>query len=77
MRKVCAKIVPKNLTIEQKENWRNAFVDREMIATDHECFNHVIMGDVSWCFEYNPEIKRERATTNQTSKHCWFWGMMD
>ncbi|EFN87445.1 Putative uncharacterized protein FLJ37770, partial [Harpegnathos saltator] len=46
MRKVCAKMVPKNLTTEQKNNRRNVCVDLlKRIANDHEWFSRVITGD--------------------------------
>lgn len=60
MRKICAKMVPKNLTIEQKDTRKNVCVDLlEKIANDPEFFNCVITGDESWIFEYDPETKRQ------------------
>jgi hypothetical protein len=45
MRKICAKLVPKNLTIEHKENRRNVCLDLlEHIENDESFFKHVITG---------------------------------
>ena len=51
-RKVCAKMVPKNLTTEQKANRRYMCLD----LLDHherelESFRRVIIGDESWILE--------------------------
>ena len=60
MRKFCAKLVPKNLTNEQKENRRNMCLDLlERIENDETFFKHVIKCDESWIFEYDPETKRQ------------------
>ena len=60
MTKVCAKMVPKNLTTEQKANRRDVrldFLDR--LEREPEFFSRVITGDESWLFEYDPETKRQ------------------
>ena len=58
MRKVCAKMVPKNLTTEQKANRRDLdLLDR--LERGPEFFSRVITGDESWIFEYDPETKRQ------------------
>ena len=58
MRKLCAKIVPKNPTIEQKDNRKNAFLHiQERIQTDRNFLKNVITGDETWIFEYDPEKK--------------------
>jgi len=52
MRKVCAKMVPKNLTTEQKANrWDVCldFVDR--LEREPEFFSRVITGEESWILE--------------------------
>ena len=60
MRKICAKIVPKNLTNKQKENQRNVCLDLlECIKNDENFFKHVITGNESWIFEYDPKTKRQ------------------
>ena len=60
MRKVCAKMVPKNLTIEQKANRRDVclgLLDR--LEREPEFFSRFITGDKSWILEYDPETKRQ------------------
>jgi len=60
MRKVCAKMVPKNLTTEQKANQRDVCLDfLDCLERQPEFFSHVITGDGSWILEYNPETKRQ------------------
>ncbi len=54
MRKVCTKLIPKNLTNKQKET-------RVHICTEWlenwDVFDHVMTGDESWIFAYNPEMQ--------------------
>jgi hypothetical protein len=60
MRKVCAKMVPKNLTDEQKENRRNIcqeLLDR--LETEPDFMYRAITRDESWVFEYDPETKSQ------------------
>ena len=60
MRKVCAKMVPKNLTTEQKANRRDLCFDLlDRLEREPEFFSHVITGDESWILEYDPETKRQ------------------
>ncbi|GFV73648.1 HTH_48 domain-containing protein [Trichonephila clavipes] len=62
MQKVCAKMVPKNLTIEQKDIRKNKRVDHlDRIANEQESFSSVITGDELWIFEYDPKTKRLRS----------------
>ena len=59
MQKICAKLVPKILTNEQKENRRNVCLDLlELIENDENFFKRVITGDERWIFEYDPDTKR-------------------
>ena len=57
MRKFCAKLVPKNLSVEQKANLLE--ICQDFLGTlDIEPFLHkVITGDESWVFDYDPETK--------------------
>ena len=58
MQKICAKLVPKILTNEQKEDRRNVCLDLlERIKNDKKFFKHVITGDETWIFEYDPDTK--------------------
>ena len=62
MRKVCAKMVPKNLnlTTEQKANRRDVCLDLlERLEREPEFFSPFITGDESWIFDYEPETKRQ------------------
>jgi len=60
MRKVCAKMVPKNLTTEQKASRRDVCLDLlDHLETKPEFFSHVITGDELWILEYDPETKRQ------------------
>jgi len=59
-RKLCAKIVPQNLTIEQKDNWKDLCLHLlERIQSDRNFLKDVITGDETWIFEYDPERKRQ------------------
>lgn len=60
MRKVCAKLVPKILTVQQKDNRME--ICRDLLGRmerDSDFLKHVITGDESWIFEYDPETKRQ------------------
>jgi len=58
MKKSCAKFVPKNLTIEQKDNRKDLCLHLlEWIQRDRNFLKNVITGDETWIFEYDPEIK--------------------
>jgi len=62
IQKICAKLVPKNLTNEQKEDCRNVCLDLlEHIENDENVFKHVITGDESWIFKYDPENKQQSS----------------
>jgi len=60
MKKVCAKVVPKILTPEQKEHRVNCCADTlENIENDPDFFQNVITCDETWIFQYDPETKRQ------------------
>jgi len=60
MRKVCAKMVPKSLTTEQKANRRDVCLDLlGRLEKEPEFFSCVITGAESWILEYDPETKRQ------------------
>ena len=76
VRKLCAKMVSKNLTIEQKENQKEVcFHLLEWIQSDRNFFKKVITGDESWIFEYDPEKKTKSGmahiclTTSEKSEN--------
>ncbi len=62
-RKLCARFVPDTLTAEQ---WKQCIVHAkdllEMIAHEPNFLDSIIPGDESWCFSYDPEMKRQSAT---------------
>jgi orotate phosphoribosyltransferase-like protein len=50
-RKVCAKIVPKNLNDDQKARGKEVSAEMlERLKTEPDCHNRVITGDESWFF---------------------------
>jgi len=60
MRKICAKMVPKLLTDEQKDRRLQVCKDiLERLDTEPDLLRRVITGDESWVFEYDPETKRQ------------------
>ena len=60
MKKVCAKVMPKILTPEQKEHRVNCCADTlENIENDPDFFLNVITCDETWIFQYDAETKRQ------------------
>nr|CAH7745967.1 unnamed protein product [Callosobruchus chinensis] len=60
MTKVCAKMVPKNLTPEQKENRKNICIDiMQQLEADPGLLEKVVTCDETWIFQYDPETKRQ------------------
>ena len=60
MRKICAKLVPKILTDDQKQRRVSACEDLlQRVEEDPGFLDNVITGDESWFFEYVPETKRQ------------------
>ena len=87
MRKISAKLVPKNLTVQQKDNRKDICIDIiERIEHEPDFLKKVFAGDESWIFEYDPETKRQSLEwhttnsrrpkkarkTNQKSSACSF-----
>ena len=68
MRKVCTKMVPKNLITEQKAKRRDVCLDLlNHLKREPEFFSCVITGNESWILEYDPKTKcqsREWHTAN-------------
>jgi len=66
MRKFCAKMVPKNLTTEQKANRRHVCLNLlDRLEREPEFFSRVITGDESWILEYDPEAKPQNSGVAQ------------
>ena len=60
MRKMCAKIVPRLLTEEQKAQRLNACRDiLQQMKADEKLLKNGITGDESWVFQYDPETKQQ------------------
>ena len=60
MKKICARMVPKLLSEEQKS--RRIQVCEEILQqleVNPDFLSHVITGDESWIFQYDPETKRQ------------------
>jgi len=59
MRKVCAKMVPKELTEEQ--NQRRVTICQDLLESQDDILGSVITGDETWVYQYDPETKRQSA----------------
>ena len=60
MENMCAKIVPKILSKDQKQNQVKFCEDMlEKIKDDLDILRQIITGDETWVFQYNPERKRQ------------------
>jgi len=72
IRKVCAKMVPKNLMTEQKANRRDVCLDLlDHLEREPELFSRVITVEESWILEYDPETKWQiRKWHTANSPHC-------
>jgi len=55
MRKVCAKMVPKELTEEQKQ--RRVTICQDLSERQDDILGHVITGDETCVYQYDPETK--------------------
>jgi len=59
MRKVCAKMVPKDCTKEQKQ--RRVTICQNLLERQDDILGCVITGDETWVYQYDPETKRQSA----------------
>lgn len=60
MNKVCAKMVPTNLSEDQKDNRNNICSDiLQMINEQPNLLKNVITCNETWTFQYDPETKRQ------------------
>jgi len=59
MRNMCAKMVPKELTKEQKQ--RRVTTCQDLLERQDDILGHVITGDETWVYQYDPETKRQSA----------------
>ena len=65
MRKVCAKMVPKELTEEQKQ--RRVTICQDLLERQDDIFGRVITGDETWVYQYDPETKRQNSQWKTTN----------
>ena len=59
MRKVCAKMVPKELTEEQKQ--RRVTIFQDLLERQDDILGRVITDDETWVCQYYPETKQQSA----------------
>jgi len=59
MRKVCAKIVPKKPTEEQKQ--RRVKICQDLLERQDDILGHIITGDETWDYQHDPEMKWQNA----------------
>jgi len=60
MRKICAKLVPKKLSVEQKANRLEICQDLlGRLEIEPNFLHKIVTGDESWVFDYDPETKRQ------------------
>jgi len=74
MRKVCAKMVPKELTEEQKQ--RRVTICQDLLERQDDILGRVITGDETWVYQYDPEMKRQSAqwkTANSPQPKKFRW----
>ncbi|UYV64900.1 hypothetical protein LAZ67_3002334 [Cordylochernes scorpioides] len=68
IRKVCAKLVPKVLTQDQKKlRVLRCQELLDLIQNEPDFLNSVVTGDESWMFEYDPESKRQSCAWHTKS----------
>jgi len=68
MRRVCAKMVPKLLSDEQKECCKEMCLDLLQCTEDEpDLLNSIITCDETWVFTYGPETKRQSMQWNSAS----------
>ena len=60
--KVCAEMVPKELTEERKQ--RRVTICQDLLVRQDDILGHVITGDETWVYQYDPEMKRQSAQWN-------------
>jgi len=74
MRNACAKMVPKELTEEQ--NQRRVTIHQDLLERQDDILGHVITGDETWVYQYDPETKWQNAqwkTANSPQPKKFHW----
>jgi len=60
MRKICAQMVPRNLTDQKRDARVRVCAELlEQVEDDPELMERVITGDESWFFQYDPKTKHQ------------------
>jgi histone-lysine N-methyltransferase SETMAR len=60
MRKICAKMVPRNIIEQQRDTLLSVCADLlEQVKADSELMDQVVTGDESWFFQYDPQTKHQ------------------
>jgi len=59
MRNVCAKMVPKKLTEEQKQ--RRVTICQDLLEKKYGILGRFIPGGETWVYQYDPATKRQIA----------------
>jgi len=67
MRKVCAKMVPKELTEEQRQ--RRVTICQDLSKGQDDVLERVITGDKTWIYRYDSDKKRQIAQWKTSSFH--------
>jgi len=73
-RKVCAKMVPKELTEEQKQ--RRVTICQDLLERQDDILGHVIIRDETWVYQSDPETKQQSAqwkTANSPQPKKFRW----
>jgi len=71
MQKICAKLVPKNLSVEQKANQLETCQDLQgRLKIEPNFLDKVITGDESWVFDYDPKTKWQSSEWHTKSSPC-------
>jgi hypothetical protein len=61
-RKLCARLIPHSLTLQQRENRVTSCRDIIAVANANKIFfNKIITGDETWSFAYDPKTKPESS----------------
>ena len=69
IKRICAKFVPHTLRSDQKSMRINHSRDIVAAAENNPNFlKSIVTGDETWCFQYDPETKRQR-NGSQTIHH--------
>jgi len=61
VRKVCAKMLPKGLTKKKKKKERRNTICQDLLERQDDILGHVITGDETRVYQYDPETKRQNA----------------